>query len=178
MSPGNSVMLAVIMERTVLASKWADHRWEAVGVLPDAGGEPAAPRRIFEDGGRTQWLFPGLVLRLYGDEAENYLLNVGAPEPRVFVMWRLMDESGESDMAGNDYPLARPEMVTVSYGEAARMMDSAEQVDGVPLPTDLLGWIEDFASRHYRPPEKKQKGNRYASSKLAPQKQPRAPGAK
>jgi len=151
-------MLAVIMERTVLASKWADHRWEAVGVLPDAGGEPAAPRRIFEDGGRTQWLFPGLELRLYGDEADNYLLNVGAPEPRVFVMWRLEED--------DENALARPEAVTVSYGEAARMMDSAEQVDGVPLPADLLGWIEDFARRHYRPPEKKHKGGRYASSKL------------
>lgn len=156
MSPENSVMLAVIMERKALTSKWADHRWEAVGVLPDAGGEPAAPRKIFEDGGRTQWLFAGLELRLYGDEADNYLLNVGAPEPRVFVMWRLAED--------DENALARPEAVTVSYGEAARMMDSAEQVDGVPLPADLLGWIEDFARRHYRPPEKK--GSRYATSKL------------
>lgn len=169
MSHENSVMLAVIMERMVLTGKWADHRWEAVGVVPDAGGENAAPRRIFEDAGRAQWLFPGLELRLYSDEAENYLLNVGAPEPRLFVMWRIGEEykeSKESKESSEPYPLARPEMVTVSYGEAARMMDSAEQVDGVPLPADLLGWIEDFARRHYRPPEKKMKGGRYATSKL------------
>ena len=172
MSLENAVMLAVIMERMVLTSKWADHRWEAVGVLPDADGESSAPRKLFEDAGRAQWLFPGLELRLYGDEAENYLLNVGAPEPRLFVMWRLGDgsgDAGEYGAPGEAYPLARPEFVTVSYGEAARMMDSAEQVDGVPLPADLHGWIEDFARRHYQPPEKKKKGGRYATSKLRTQ---------
>jgi hypothetical protein len=151
-SSQNAVTLAVIMERKRVASKWADYRWEAVGVVPDPPDAEAGPRRIGEEA-LERWLFPGLVLRLFGDEAENYQLNIGAPQPCVFVMWRLEEE------------LARPQMVTVSYGEAARMMDSDEQVDGVPLPADLFGWIEDFARSHYRPPEKKQKGRRYASSK-------------
>lgn len=151
-------MLAVIMKRKTLDNKWASHHWEAIAVVPDDDPEAPAPRKLAEDPESTQWLFPGLELRLYGDEAENYLLNVGAPEPRVFVMWRLADEAAELE-------LATPQRVTVSYGEAARMMDSGEQVDGVPLPDDLLGWIEDFARGHYRPPEKKQKGKRYASSK-------------
>jgi hypothetical protein len=158
MAQENSVMLAVIMERKTLDNKWASHHWEAIAVVPDNDPEGAAPRRLIEEPATTQWLFPGLELRLYSDEAENYLLNVGAPEPRVFVMWR------PSEMAG-EVGLATPQRVTVSYGEAARMMDSGEQVDGVPLPDDLLGWIEDFARGHYRPPEKKQKGKRYASSK-------------
>ncbi|OIR03495.1 hypothetical protein GALL_143540 [mine drainage metagenome] len=61
--------------------------------------------------------------------------------------------------------MARPQMLTVSYGEAARMMDASEQVDGVPLPADLLGWVADFAWRHFRPPEHKR--GRYASSRPA-----------
>jgi len=162
MAQENSVMLAVIMERKTLDNKWASHRWEAVVVLPDEDAASGAPRKCFEDSERTQWLVPGLELRLYRDEAENYLLNVGAPEPRVFVMWRLGDATGECQ-------LAMPQRVTVSYGEAARMMDSGEQVDGVPLPDDLHGWIEDFARGHYRPQEKKQKVKRYASSKPRPE---------
>jgi len=162
MAQGNSVMLAVIMERKTLDNKWASHRWEAVSVMPDEDVQDHAPRKHFEDRERTQWLVPGLELRLYSDEAENYLLNVGAPEPRVFVMWRLSDEV-------DGFELAMPQRVTVSYGEAARMMDSGEQVDGVPLPDDLHGWIEDFARGHYRPPEKKQKVKRYASSKPGPE---------
>ena len=148
----NAITLAVIMERKPVISKWADHRWEAVAVVPDPEDAAAGPRKILAEG-VARWLFPGMELRLYGDEAENYQLNISAPEPRVFVMWRLEDE------------LARPVMVTVSYGEAARMMDASEQVDGVPLPADLFGWIEDFARLHYRPPEEK-KRRRYASSSL------------
>lgn len=149
-------MLAVIIERKSLASAWASHAWEAIGVVPDSEAE--SPRRILAEPQRSQWLFPGLELRLYSDEAENYLLNVGAPEPRVFVMWRLTENPAGQEMA-------EPQRVTVSYGEAARMMDSGEHVDGVPLPDDLRGWIEDFARSHYRPPEKKQKTKRYATSR-------------
>lgn len=70
-------------------------------------------------------------------------------------MWRLED----------DVPSVVS--VTASYGEAARMLDAGENVDRVPLPDDLRGWIEDFARHHYRPPEKKAKTKRYATSRDA-----------
>lgn len=142
--------LAVIMERRRLANKWADCQWEAVGVVPD-GGREAVPRLIYQDEHRAQWLFPGFSLQLYTDEAEGYIGNVTSPEPRLFVMWRL--EEG----------LARPVLITVSYAEAARMMDASEQVDGVPLPADIREWVAGFAARHYRP-EPKHKG-RHADSR-------------
>ncbi len=59
--------------------------------------------------------------------------------------------------------LARPERVTVSYHEGARWMDSDEKVDGVPLPAELVPWIREFATLHYKPEPKKQK--RYASNR-------------
>jgi len=71
----------------------------------------------------------------------------------LFVVWRLED----------DAPSVL--MVTVSYGEAARMLDAGENVEGVPLPADLKGWVEDFARHHYQPPEKKTKNKRYATSR-------------
>jgi hypothetical protein len=144
--------LAVIMGCRVLSNKWADSQWEAVGVVPDRAGEPRQPRLLREDARGSDWLFGGMQLRLYSDEAENYLLNVTAPEPRVFVMWRLEEE------------LARPALLTVSYGEAARMMDADERVDGVPMPADILAWVSEFARQHYRPPEKG-KGGRFASQR-------------
>lgn len=144
--------LAVIMERALLANKWADHRWEAVGVLPEAGECGAAARRIVAEARSEQWLFPSQELRLYPDEAENYLLNLTAPEPRVFVMWRLEDD------------LARPCFLTLSYGEAARMLDAGEQVDGVAMPPEIHAWAGAFAREHYRPPEPR-KGRRFASTR-------------
>jgi hypothetical protein len=63
----------------------------------------------------------------------------------------------------HDDDVARPERVTVSYHEGARWMDSDEHVDGVPLPAELVPWIREFATLHYKPEPKKQK--RYASNK-------------
>lgn len=154
---GTALKLAVIMERKVLANKWASEQWEAIGVVPDRPENGSAPRRIREGDSASQWLFPGYTLRLVADEAENYLLNVTAPEPRVFVMWQMDEQEG----------IQRPQplVLTVSYGEAAAMMDANEQVDGVPLPADLLDWVTAFARCYYREPEKR-KGGRFASQRM------------
>jgi hypothetical protein len=65
-------------------------------------------------------------------------------------------------------------MVTVSYGEAARMLDAGENVEGVPLPSELKDWIEDFAHHHFRSPEKKAKNKRYATTRQALLQEPGA----
>jgi hypothetical protein len=152
-----ALKLAVIMERKVLANKWASEQWEAHGVVPDHAEDGAAARCIREAADASQWLFPGYTLRLFADEAENYLLNVTAPEPRVFVMWQMEEQGGVQR--------PRPMVLTVSYGEAAAMMDANEQVDGVPLPADISRWVTAFARRHYRAPEKR-KGGRFASQRM------------
>lgn len=147
-----SLMLAVIMERRLLLNKWASVQWEAVAVVPGVA-ESTSVQCLRQNDTCAQWLFPGHALRLFRDEAENYLLNVNAPEPKVFVMWREDEE---------DQP--RPAILTASYGEAARMMDSGEHVDGVPMPADIHAWVTQFAQEHYKPAEKKPK--RFASSRL------------
>jgi hypothetical protein len=113
-----------------------------------AGG---AAQTISHDGNSTRILYPGHQIRLFRDEAEGYLFNVTSPEPKVFVLWRMHED------------VARPERVTVSYHEGARWMDSDERVDGVPLPVELVPWIQDFAQLHYKPEPKKKK--RYASNR-------------
>lgn len=143
--------LAVIMQKTRLANRWASEQWEAKGVVPDAAAGANEERIIVRNEQLTQVLFPGLVLKLQRDEAEGYYYNITSPQPKVFVMWR-----DEGD-------LARPVGVTVSYHEGARWMDSEAHVDGVPLPPELLPWIGEFVAENYRPePRKKVK---YASNK-------------
>ena len=144
--------LAVIMERRRLANRWVDEAWEAVGVVPafaaaaqaDAAAETGASsrptaRRIVADAERAQWLHAGFALELFRDEAENYFLNLSAPIPKVFVMWR---------SAGG---VALPHAVSVSYGEAARWLDAGEQVDGVAMAREIADWVGDFVNTHYRP---------------------------
>jgi hypothetical protein len=139
------------MERTPLNNRWASERWEAIGAVPDPGHSGDAPRVIVQNVQCTQTLHPGFRLDLTRDEAEGYYLNLTSPDPKVFVLWRWIDDA------------ARPQHVTVSYAEGARWMDSGEQVDGVPIPPELLPWIAAFIEAHYRPEPPKKK--RYASSK-------------
>lgn len=143
--------IAVIMERTKLANRWATERWEAKGVVRDALPSGSSERVIVSDERTTQILFPGFVLKLHPDEAEGYIYNITSPQPKVFIMWRMRDE------------IARPESLSVSYHEGARWMDSEETVGGVALPPDLLPWIAEYAAEHYQPEPKKKV--RYASSK-------------
>jgi hypothetical protein len=143
--------LAIIMERVKLTNRWASERWEAKGVVPDVTPPGSGEQVIVSDERMTQVLFPGFLIQLQPDESEGYLYNITSPQPKVFVMWRMHDG------------IARPERVTVSYHEGARWMDAEESVGGVALPPDLVPWISEFATLHYRPEPKKKK--RYASSK-------------
>jgi hypothetical protein len=141
---------AVVMERTPLNNRWASEKWEAKSVLPDL--DPAAPPRVLaEDAGRLQMLHSGLQITLQRDEAEGYYMNITSPQPKVFVLWRMEDA------------VAKPQLLTVSYHEGSRWLDSGETVDGVPLPLELLPWMAKFCEAHYKPePRKKAK---YATSK-------------
>ena len=77
------------MQRRPAQSRWADTIWELNGVLADPGGNA---RVLREDGAAAQWLHPGFKLVLHRDEQEGYYLNVSAPQPRVFVLWRMDGE--------------------------------------------------------------------------------------
>lgn len=143
-----SFPIAVIMERRRLDNPWIDTAWEAVGVVPAFDDADPAPRRIVDEVDRSQWRMGGFALELFRDEAENYFANVTAPIPKVFVMWR-MEEA-----------LPQLAAVSVSYGEAARWLDSGEQVNGVAMPREIADWVGDFVDTDYRPePKKKVKRN-------------------
>lgn len=144
--------VSVIMERVqLLSSRWGGESWSAKGVVCD-GSTPGTPERtIVQREDLTQILFPGCRLALTAQEAEGYFLNISSPEPKIFVMWRPQDG------------IARPELLTVSYHEGSRWMDNEENVDGVPLPSELRPWIAQFVTENYKPEPKKPK--RYASSR-------------
>ena len=72
---------------------------------------------------------------------------LSAPEPRVFVTWRMNEQESE----------AIPHMVTLSYNEAARWMDAQENVDSVAIPEDIYSELVAWVQANYQPPEKKQR---------------------
>jgi hypothetical protein len=141
--------VAVIMQRTPIANRWVNERWEPVAVLPLQDDAPpgVAPMRIRDDATCTQWRFDGEALELHRSEAEGYHLNLVAPDPKVFVNWRMHDDPAE--------PPVFPVIVTVSYNEAARIMDGGERVDAVPLPGIINDWMIPFVTEHYKPEPKR-----------------------
>src|SRR6266849_149183 len=48
-----------------------------------------------------------------------------------------------------------PKAVTVSYNEAARLMDAGARVDGVPMPPQWIPWLAEYVERNYKPEPKK-----------------------
>ena len=91
MSEKPSRRVAVVLERTPVASPWTTHQWQAASAMPDVGGEP---RVLLERDGLLQKVFPGFTVTLHADEAEGYYLNMSSGEPCVFVSIRT-DEEGE-----------------------------------------------------------------------------------
>ena len=140
--------VAVVMRRVPLQNRWVSEKWELAEVRPDAGA--AALSR--EPQGGDAWLWRGFTLDLHPSEGEGYYLNLSAPDPCVFVMWRLEEWEGAET--------ARPWVATASYNEAARMMDAGERVDNVPMPPPVRAWLEPWLEANYRPePRRKHRRN-------------------
>jgi hypothetical protein len=146
-----TIRVGVVMQRKPIGSRWQPFQWrpaEIVGDLPQHAQAPAA-RCLLDDEHDTRWLFTGLETGLYTDEAEGYFLNISSPQPCWFVMWRMEDIDGRE--------VAVPRCVTLSYNEAARLMDGGEQVDTLPAPPEVIVALSAFVEEHYRPEPKKKR---------------------
>jgi NADH:ubiquinone oxidoreductase subunit len=157
-TPRPSLKVAVVMEREAQPTRWEEWRHSIVDVVPHQESFGESPRVLREDDRITRTLHPGLDVTLYTDEGEGYYLNLSSGNPVWFVMWRIHDE---------DPSKAWPEMVTLSYNEAGRLLDAQERVDNVPLPPELAGWLQAFTDEHYKPEPKQRKR---PASFLAPDK--------
>ena len=142
----------VIMERIPLASRWASERWQPAAVempataVEDRDAIPGTGPAFEVDDTGNRWRCPGFDIELHPTEAEGYFLNITAPDPRIFVMWRHFEAA---------VPSARPVLVTVSYNQAGRLMDGGEQVDGVPMLPQIASWVRAFVAAHYKPEAKR-----------------------
>ncbi len=141
--------VAVVIERTALSNRWGREQWRVAAVERDDSPQ-RPPVRMEHDEKHTCWRFTGLSMELHLSESEGYHLNITAPEPKVFVMWRMAEAAAE-----NERPGAFPVLVTVSYNEAARLLDGGEQVDATPLSAEMRAWMQPFVDANYRPEPKR-----------------------
>lgn len=148
MSSPPSIDVAVVLERRLAPNRWQDWGFTLAEVLLDDGSFGTAPRTLRDDGSLCTVLHPGLHASLHRDEAEGYHLNLTSDRPVWFVMWRIDDA---------DPSRAWPELVTLSYNEAARWLDAQERVDNLPLPPQVAAELQAFTDEHYRPEPRKRR---------------------
>ncbi|MBP6763877.1 MAG: DUF3305 domain-containing protein [Rubrivivax sp.] len=154
-------LLAVVMERVLQPNRWEDVAFRVLDVIPDEGAYGDTPRKMFDDGRHSRWLYPGMRIELFPDECKGYFLNLTSGKPAWFVMWR-PDEA--------DPLMARPQVVSVSYIECDRWMAAEERVDSLPLPDPLCEWLRLFTNEHFRPDGPRRQR---AQSFLSPQERDR-----
>ncbi|TDQ38424.1 DUF3305 domain-containing protein [Tepidicella xavieri] len=161
-----AIEVGVIMRREPVIgpmSRWQSTRWvladvvlhEALPALSLAGAaEAGGPIPIEPEAGASpatsHWLYPGFEVTLHRDDAEGYYLNLTAPQPCFWVLWRLDHEQG-------DDAFPQPLIVTVSYHDAGRWLDAQERVDQVPAPPSVIDWMARFTQQHYQPEPKRRK---------------------
>ena len=143
-----SIPVAVVIERHRQPSVWQDWSFGIVEIARDEGGFGEQPRTLRDDGSIARQLHPGLTVTLHRDEAEGYYLNLSSGAPVWFVMWRVDDD---------DTSRAWPELVTLSYNEAGRLLDAQERVDNLPLPVEVCAWLQAFVDEHYKPEVKQRR---------------------
>lgn len=144
------VTVGVVMQRTPLANRWQPYRWRPLEIVDSPMLVQGGARCLRDDVSDTRWLFPGFDIKLFSDEGEGYFLNISAPTPCWFVMWRIEERDG--------IEVAIPKSVTLSYNEAARLMDGGEQVDTIAASGDITACMAQFVAEHYKPePKRKRK---------------------
>jgi hypothetical protein len=104
---------------------------------------------LIESDEDQRWLFGGFEVRLFSDEAEGYFLNVSAPAPCWFIMWRMEEV--------DDVEIAVPKVVTLSYHEGARLMDGGEKVDTIPVSPEIVERMTAFVKTYYVPEQKRKR---------------------
>lgn len=143
-----AVHVAVVMERETRPNRWEEWRFRLVDVVAHEDAFGGEPRVLRDDGMRCSTLYPAFIVELFRDEAEGYYLNMTSGAPVWFVKWCIDDE---------DPSRAAPIAVSLSYNEAGRWLDAQERVDNLPLPADLVEWLQAFTDEHYRPEPKKRR---------------------
>jgi len=145
----DSFDLSVIVEfRTTPDNRWQEGYWQVTGVV--AGDRPGngsdKGRQLHAATKGQQYLWTGLHVNLFRDDAESYYYNLVSDNPRVFIIC--------SQVAGEP---PRPLIATLSYGEATSYMETDELVESVDMPPELYRWAEHFVLEHYIPVKRKKR---------------------
>ncbi len=133
-----SMALGIVIRRVPSVTRWVEHVWKVVAVLPGAG--PENWKVLRRDGEAIEYHAATVPLELFRTDTEAYLHGLSTKIPSIYVVMR--DGVGVDPL---DVVLA-----TASPYEAQDYADTGEElVEKVPMPEGLVAWIRDYIEEHH-----------------------------
>ena len=145
----DSFAVSVIVEfRMTPGNRWQEGYWQVTGIVAGdrSGRDSAGGRQLHAATQGQQYLWTGLHVKLFKDDAESYYCNLVSDTPRVFIICR--QEAGAPP---------QPSIATLSYGEASSYMETDALVESVDMPPELYRWAEQYVLEHYVPEKRKKR---------------------
>lgn len=144
-SRAESLAVGVVVERRRIDNPWQEYRWSPVAVIP--GAPPMDPAtdvwKLLREGDDWCHFHVGtLSLELFVGETEGYRNNLSGAAPYVYVVLIKGEEADE--------PEIMPFLVTACPYEAESYTEGdVETVEGVPMPVEIVAWVQAFIDTHH-----------------------------
>ena len=152
----DSMRVGIVIERRAIDSRWADHTWLPISVIPGAAPlkNPNEWVRLRAGEGWEHFLIGSLEIELFRRETEGYRANLSNVMPYIYVVLARGTEEDEPEIF--------PFLVTVCPYEAESYTEGDEEiVEGVPMPEEIAAWLQQFVdSYHVDEPFKKRKNKK------------------
>lgn len=133
-----SIPLGIVIRKVPGVTRWVDHVWKAVAVLPGAG--PAHWKELRRDGDVIEYHAATVPLELFRTDTEAYLHGLSTKIPAIYVVMRESEGADPLDVV----------LATASPYEAQDYADTGEElVEKVPMPEGLMAWIRDYVEQHH-----------------------------
>jgi hypothetical protein len=144
-----SIPVGVVVERRKALNPWLDFVWCPVSVLSGVPStEPWTP--LGTTGDRTTFFAGTATIRLYRTETANYIDNLDAGTPLLWVVLRATGAQPPYDVVA----------VTADPAEGEAFTEAGDDlVETVPMPDDIEAALEAFVAEHHveRPFVKRQR---------------------
>lgn len=133
-----SMPLGVVIRRVPGVTRWAEHVWQAVAVMPGAGD--VSWKELRREGDAVEFHAATLPLELHRTDTEAYLHGLSAKIPSIYIVMRDSETEAPMDLV----------LATASPYEAQDYADTGEElVEKVPMPDGLVAWIREFVETHH-----------------------------
>jgi len=134
-----TIQVGIVVERRILASRWASHVWQPVAALP---GAPVAPpwTVLVRGEAMTRYYAGAFPLRFFSSETGGYRSNLTSGRPALWIA--LHEDAG--------HPGITVHSVTADPAEGEAMTEpEGSIVDVVPMPEEIRDRLAAFVAAHH-----------------------------